>query len=189
MAEIATLVARCKRGDELAWEALVRQYQSRVYSVALHYLRDAEEARDVAQDVFVRIYRKLETFDSAAEEFLPWLLSVARNACIDRLRRRRARPLAHAVAVEDQPGLPDAGPTPEQTVLAESRRRLLYRALARISDVNREIILLKEIQGLDLRQISEILAVPIGTVKSRSARARIELAKTVVALDPSFGAS
>ena len=188
MAEIAALVARCKRGDELAWEALVRQYQSRVYSVALHYTRDAEEARDVAQDVFVRIYRKLDTFDSAAEEFLPWLLSVARNACIDRLRRRKVRPLAHSVPVEDQPGLPDSTPSPEQAMLAASRRRLLYRALAGVSDVNREIILLREIQGLDLRQISEILSVPIGTVKSRSVRARIELARSVLALDPSYGA-
>jgi len=89
--DVGTLIERCRRGDELAWEALVRRYQSRVYSVTLHYLRNDEEARDTAQDVFVRVYRRLDSFHGG-EGFLPWLLRLARNAAIDRLRRRAARP-------------------------------------------------------------------------------------------------
>jgi RNA polymerase sigma-70 factor (ECF subfamily) len=188
LTDITTLVERCRRGDELAWEALVRRYESRVYSVALHYTREAEEARDIAQDLFVRIYRNLGSFNNAPEDFLPWVLTMTRNACIDRLRRRKVRPSTPAVPVEEGPGIPDPALDPEQALMVDSRRRLVHRALAQLSDVNREIIVLKEIQGLEVRQIAEMLGVPIGTVKSRSTRARIELARTVLALDPSYGA-
>jgi len=186
--DTATLVDRCRRGDDLAWEALVYRHQSRVYSVALHYLRDREEARDVAQDVFVRIYRNFHSFDDRGDHFVPWMLSIARNACLDRLRRQQVRPMVPPIPVEDAPGTPDPRPSAEQALLAEARRKLLHRAIAQLSDVSREMILLKEIQGLNLQQISEMLAVPLGTVKSRSVRARIELARTVIALDPSYGA-
>ncbi len=188
LADLTILVERCRGGDDLAWEALVRRYQSRVYAVALHYLRNREEAQDVAQDVFVRIYRNLESFDNEEENFLPWMLSLTRNACIDRLRRIKVRPSAPPVPVGDGKESPDPRPTAEETLIAERQRNLVHRAIAQLSDINREMILLKEIQGLDLRQISEMLAVPIGTVKSRSIRARIELARTVLDLDPSYGA-
>ncbi len=188
MADVVALVERCRGGDDLAWEALVRTFQSRVYSVALHYLRDREEARDLAQDVFVRVYRSLESFENREGNFLPWLLSLTRNACIDRLRRMRVRPSVPAVAVEDGPDVPDARPTPEQVAISAREGLLVRRAIAELSDDHREMILLREIQGLELRQISEMLALPIGTVKSRSMRARTALARTVLALDPSYGA-
>ncbi|MBZ5639860.1 MAG: sigma-70 family RNA polymerase sigma factor [Acidobacteriia bacterium] len=188
MADLTTLVERCRAGDDLAWEALVRRYQSRVYAVALHYLRSREEAQDAAQDVFVRIYRKLASFDNKEENFLPWLLSLTRNACIDRLRRRKVRPSALPLPAEEGKESPDPRPTAEEALIADGQRRLVHQAIAQLSDINREMILLKEIQGLELRQISEMLAVPIGTVKSRSIRARIELARTVLSLDPSYGA-
>jgi len=188
LADIVALVERCRGGDDLAWEALVRSYQSRVYSVALHYLRDREEAKDIAQDVFVRVYRNLGTFENREENFLPWILSLTRNACIDRLRRMKVRPAVPAVAVEDGPDTPDERPTPEQAVIASREGRLVRRAIARLSDDHREMIQLREIQGLELRQISEMLALPIGTVKSRSMRARVALARTVLELDPSYGA-
>jgi RNA polymerase sigma-70 factor (ECF subfamily) len=188
LTDLFALVERCRGGDDLAWEALVRRCQSRVYSVALHYMRNAEDAGDVAQEVFIRIYRKLNSFNNKEQDFLPWMLSLTRNACIDRLRRNKVRPSAPRVPVDDGPDRPDSRPTAEQTLIAKGQRRLVHRAIDQLSDVNREIILLKEIQGLDLRQISEMLAVPIGTVKSRSVRARIELARAVIALDPSYGA-
>jgi RNA polymerase sigma-70 factor, ECF subfamily len=188
LADLTTLVERCRGGDDLAWEALVRGCQSRVYAVALHYLRNREEAQDVAQDVFVRVYRKLDSFDNREGNFLTWMISLTRNACIDRLRRSKVRPSVPAVPVEEGPERPDTGPTAEESLIVDGQRRLVHRALGRLSDVNREMILLKEIQGLDLRQISEMLAIPLGTVKSRSMRARVELAKAVLALDPSYGA-
>lgn len=184
--DFATLLDRCRQGDELAWEALVRGLQARVYGFALHYLRDPEEARDLAQDVFIRIYRNLGTAVHDTT-FVSWVLRLTRNACIDRLRRRKTRPQPAELDLEQLQVLaPDAGP--EQTSLLAARDRLLYRALGEISESHREILLLKEIQGMDLPEISKLLAVPLGTLKSRAHRARIELVRAVLALDPSYGA-
>jgi RNA polymerase sigma-70 factor (ECF subfamily) len=184
--DVTTLLDRCRGGDDLAWEALVRRYQSRVFSVAYHYMRNVEEARDMAQEIFVRIYERLETFHGD-QAFLPWMLRLARNACIDALRRQKARPPASDVDVADAVQLAAAGPNPEEVSAAQSSRDLLYRALDRMSDSDREILMLKEIQGLKVEEISTLLDVPTGTVKSRCNRARIELAARVRRLDPSYG--
>ena len=186
MLEVATLLERCRKGDDLAWEALVRRYQSRVYSVSYHYMRNAEEARDMAQEIFIRIYQRLETF-KGEQAFLPWMLRLARNACIDALRRKKARPPATDVTIDDAVQLAAAAPTPEEHSEARSSRELLYRAMDRMSDSDREILMLKEIQGLKVEEISSLLKVPAGTVKSRCNRARIELAARVRRLDPSYG--
>ena len=185
MAEVGALIERCREGDALAWEALVRQYQGRVFAVALHYLRDREEARDLAQDVFVKVYQKLESFDG--EGFLAWLLRLTRNSAIDRLRRIKARPPAADVPADETVELRDSGPSPEDSWVTDTANRLVHRALNGMSEQNREMILLKEIQGLKLGEIANLLGVPVGTVKSRSNRARVELARRVVELDPTYG--
>lgn len=165
----------------------MRRYQGRVFAVSLHYMRDREEARDVSQDIFIRVYQRLETLREG-DTFLPWLLRLSRNACIDRLRRLKVRTPAIAVPVEVAAvTVPASGPTPEEASLAGARSALLYRALDELSEGNREMILLKDIQELKLEEISKMLALPLGTVKSRTHRARLELAKAVRQLDPSFG--
>jgi RNA polymerase sigma-70 factor (ECF subfamily) len=179
--DTATLVARCRRGDELAWEALIRRYQSQVYGLAVHYLGDAEEARDVAQEIFVRVYQHLHTCREA-DRFLPWMIRIARNACVDRIRSIRARPPAADLPIEAAVEVEASGPTPDAAWAEDARRRLLHRALQAMTELNREVIVLKEIQGLSLEEIARLLGIPVGTVKSRANRARIELAKHVLAL-------
>ena len=164
----------------------MRRYQSRVFAVAYHYMRNSEEARDMAQEIFVRIYERLKSFHGD-QAFLPWMLRLARNACIDALRKQKARPPAFDVAIDDAVQLAASGPSPEETSSAQSSRDLLYRALDRMSDSDREILMLKEIQGLKVEEISSLLKVPTGTVKSRCNRARLELASRVRRLDPSYG--
>ena len=185
--DVGTLVERCRSGDGLAWEALVRRYQSRVYSVTLHYLRNDEEARDTAQDVFVWVYERLDTFHGG-EGFLPWLLRLARNASIDRLRRRAARPPGDDLVVDQAIELTASGPSPEEEVGRRTRKRLLWRAVVAMTESHREMILLHEIQGLKLDEIADLLRLPLGTVKSRSNRARLELASRIRELDPAYGA-
>jgi RNA polymerase sigma-70 factor (ECF subfamily) len=185
--DAADLIARCRQGDDLAWEALVRRYQNRVFAVALHYLRDREEARDTTQDIFVKVYRGLATLEPD-RPFLPWLLRLARNGCIDRIRRLKVRNPQVSVPIDDAPELADVGPSPEESHLGDLRSRLLYRALGTLGPASREMILLKDIQELKLEEICELLTLPLGTVKSRSHRARLELAKAVQALDASYGA-
>lgn len=164
----------------------MRRYQARVYGLALSYVRNAEEARDVAQEIFVRIYRKLDSFDDQ-ENFLPWLLRVGRNVCIDHLRRAKARGADVNTPIEEDSDWPDRGLSPESEAAAGESRKLIRAALARLSETSREMIILKEIQGLKLEEIASLLALPLGTVKSRSNRARTELARVVLALDPAAG--
>lgn len=186
--ELDALLVRCRQGDPLAWEILVRRYQARVYGFALHYLRDAEEARDAAQDVFVKMYRGLGTIRDG-RTCLPWMLRLTRNCCIDRIRSRNARVDAAAVTPADAQERTAGEASPEQVLLEGARRALLYRALARLTATHREIVLLKDIQQLKFEQIATRLGVPLGTVKSRSNRARSELAKAIRSLQVSAGAA
>jgi RNA polymerase sigma-70 factor, ECF subfamily len=185
--DVSTILERCRQGDDLAWEALVRHYQGRVYAVACSYMRNAEEARDVAQDIFVRVYERLGSFHGD-QAFLPWLLRLSRNVCIDALRRRKSRPRATADLEDASAQIVSEGPTPEERSVRDSESDLLYRAMARMSDSDREILMLREIQGLKVEEIATLLNVPVGTVKSRCNRARLDLAVRVRRLDPSYGA-
>jgi RNA polymerase sigma-70 factor (ECF subfamily) len=182
------LIARCRQGDDLAWEALVKATQGRVYAVALHYMRDREEAKDMAQEVFVRVFHHLDALEGD-RPFLPWLLQIARNACVDRLRRLKVRTPPNPVPVEDGPQIPAAEPSPEEEAITGARERLLYRALGTLAEHYREMIVLKEIQGLKLEEICELLDLPMGTAKSRSHRAKLELSRAVRELQPDFGAA
>jgi RNA polymerase sigma-70 factor, ECF subfamily len=185
--DLDAVLKKCRDGDQLAWEALVRSYQGRVYGIAWHYLFDPEEARDAAQEIFVRIYRNL-TAEIEAERFPPWVMRIARNVCIDHLRKRKARRGTENLSPAMFSRIPDPRNTPEQHWEATSRRRLAHRALRQLSRLNREIILLKDIFGLPLEEIASQLRIPVGTVKSRCNRARIELTKRVVALCAARGA-
>lgn len=183
----AELLTRCREGDELAWEVLVRQHQARICSIAYTYVGNAEEARDLAQEIFVRIYRRLDSCRDS-ERFLAWMIQIARNACLDHLRRRKARPPAQDIPADEMLGLAAEGPDAEEMWIRDVRKRLVYRALQTLSKINREIILLKDMQGLALEEIARLLDLPVGTVKSRTNRARIELARAVRALTGEQGA-
>jgi len=176
------LLFRCRQGDDLAWEALVRGFEARIYGFALHYLRDPEEARDAAQEIFIKMYQHLSGIRDG-RTFLPWMLRLARNCCIDRIRSRKARP--HDCLATAEAGVEHASldPSPEDSMLEDARRSLFYRALATLTAANREIVLLKDIEQLKLEDISTRLGLPLGTVKSRSNRARSELAKAVRSLE------
>ena len=110
--DVAALVSRCRQGDDLAWEQLVRSCQGRVNALAYHYMGGVEPARDLTQEVFVRIYQQLGTYKG--DGFMAWLLRITRNLCIDQLRRRKARPpTADLLAEDNEWALPDTAPDPE----------------------------------------------------------------------------
>ena len=179
--DLAMLLERCKAGDELAWEALVRQFQARVFGIAFHYTGNSEDARDLAQEIFIRIYRHL---DLCGDEgmFVPWMIRISRNASIDHLRRKKARPAPADVAVDEMVHLQAPGLNPEEHSMAEARRQVIHLAFRKLTALNREVILLREILELPLEEIASMLKIPLGTVKSRINRARIELAERVRAL-------
>lgn len=176
------LLARCGQGDQLAWESLVRRFQGRIYGFALHYLRDPEEAQDAAQEIFVKMYQHLASVRDG-RTYLPWMLRLARNCCIDRIRSRKGRAQEQGEGVEVR-DVASTAASPEQAMLEGARRVMLYRALAALSEPSREILMLKEIRQLKLGEISTLLDLPLGTIKSRSNRARLELAKVIRSLEP-----
>lgn len=175
--DLELTIRQCRRGNPLAWEVLVKNYQARVYAVSFYYLRNRVEAQEAAQEVFIKVFHGLQGFKGTADGFHGWLMAIARNCCLDRLRAAKVR---DRYAEEYEESQADALPlteSPEAIAARQQRQRLLYQALGEFNATNRDILLLKDIQGLKLEQVAEILSLPVGTVKSRSNRARIELAK------------
>jgi RNA polymerase sigma-70 factor (ECF subfamily) len=178
---LATLVERCRAGDDLAWEAFVRQVQGRIFALSYSYAGDREDARDLAQEILVRLYEARSRWPSG-DEFVPWLFRVARNRSVDYLRRRNVRRFGATAGEEAMADLPDPAPGAEAQAIVSDRRRLLHAALRGLSAINREIVVLRDVHGLPIQQVASILGVPLGTVKSRASRARVELAERVLAL-------
>jgi RNA polymerase sigma-70 factor, ECF subfamily len=175
-----TLLLRCREGNELAWESFVRAYQGRIFRLTVTYTRNRDEARDLAQEIFLVIYRKLHSFrDTGTGQ--AWIMKLARNRCVDYLRSKKRRPPAHDVPVDRSFELASDALNPEEELVAETRRRLLQRAINSLSTLSREIILLKDMQGMAFHEIASTLDIPLGTAKSRSNRARRELAQAVLA--------
>jgi len=179
--DLTSLVDRCRNGDALAWEGFVRQAQGRIFALAYSYAGDREDARDLAQEIFVRLYEARSQWP-AGDEFLPWLFRVARNRSVDYLRRRNVRRPAATAGEDELAGLPDLSPGAEAQAIASDRRGLLRAALRGLSAINREIVVLRDVHGLPIQHVAAILGIPPGTVKSRASRARTELAERVLAL-------
>lgn len=174
------LLQRVRAGDELAWEAFVRQHQGRIFGLAYHYVGHAEDARDLAQETFIHIYRNLPRLPEASG-LLPWMLCITRNLCMDFFRRRKARPPAWDLPVEELGHLLASEEDLEQQRYEQAQKGRVHRALQELTDLNREMILLKDIQGLPLEAIATLLGIPVGTAKSRCHRARLELAERLLA--------
>jgi RNA polymerase sigma-70 factor, ECF subfamily len=183
--DLASLIARCRTGDELAWEAFVRRFQGRVFGLAYAYVEDREEAADLAQEIFVRLYETRARW-ATDDEFVAWMFGVARNRAVDFLRRRKVRRPPASVPAEGV-SLADPHEDPEARAIRRSRLDRLRAALKRVPEVSRQILLLRDVQGLSIREAAAALGVPAGTVKSRSSRARAELAEQL--LDARFDRS
>ena len=174
------LVRRFRAGEPEAFTDLVRRHQHRVYAVCLRVLGDADAAADVAQDTFLTVLRKLDGFRGDAA-FTTWLHRVAVNACYDELRRKRRRPMLHVVAddgLEHEPG----PPAPDHADEVAGTRDLAA-ALASIPEEFRVTLVLADVQDMAYEQISKVLDVPVGTVKSRVHRGRLALA-AAMGIDP-----
>ena len=175
----AQLVQRCLRGDNSAWEVLVRQHTRRIYNLCYRFTSNGPEAEDLTQEVFLRVYRTLGSYRSAHGGFATWMTAVTRNLLIDHYRRTRRDRMTDSL--EDvMPKLEEkesAARRPDQTALVGELSEQVQRALGKISPDLREAVILRDLQGLEYREIQDVLGVPEGTVKSRINRGRIELAR------------
>ena len=187
---VETLIQRCLQGDQHAWDLIVRQYWRKVFNVAYKFVGKHDEAEDLTQDIFLKIFRSLDTFDRRAN-FQTWLISVSRNLCIDHYRsvRKERETIDRGVdASELSPAAPEPGPI----AALEQRDRvvLLRQAMSALPETLRTAVLLRDIQELSYQEIADKLRLPEGTVKSRINRGRTELARQIRRLrgDDSTGA-
>ena len=173
----STLVARCLKGDQGAYAEFIERYQDRLYNTVFRLLGHAEDAQDVVQEVFLSAFQGLRQYKGEAQVFT-WLYRIAVNAAISQRRRRRA-----AVSISSQPfGVnavepsdPSRDSLPGTALERSEDEQVLQEALNRLSDDHRSVLVLKEIEELKYEEIAEILEIPIGTVRSRLHRARLEL--------------
>ncbi len=175
------LLQRCLAGDNSAWEALLRVYARKIYSVCYRFTGRAEEAEDLTQEVFIKIFQTLRSFDSKQGSFATWLHRVARNHLVDHYRRTKKDRMTESI--DEDAGLiaekPSPGSGPAGHVEAQERKEQLQRALDRLSPDLREAVILRDLQDLDYLEIAQVLGVPHGTVKSRINRGRLELARVL----------
>lgn len=177
--EIEALVQRCLDGDELAWDAIVALYRRKVFNVAYKFVGSHEEAEDLTQDIFLKVFKSLRTFDRRAN-FQTWLISVSRNLCIDHYRSVRQERLAIDRSVDPAEITPaSTDPGPAAIFEHQDRVALLRRALAELPESLRTAVLMRDIQELSYQEIAEQLKLPTGTVKSRINRGRTELARQI----------
>jgi RNA polymerase sigma-70 factor (ECF subfamily) len=180
------LVHRFKRGDQSVFSELARRYQDRVFSQCLRWMGDPRIAEEVAQDVFLAVYRALPRFRGEAR-FSTWIFRITVNHCKNRRLYRKRRhsdrhePLEGLPRDDEGPSrqIPDDGPGTDRGVQQSEAGEILNEALAALEESQRTIILLRDIQDLSYEEIANILGLPKGTVKSRLHRARQELARQV----------
>ena len=177
--DIDALIRRCLAGDQLAWEAIVRHYRRKVFNVAYKFVGKHDEAEDLTQDIFLKIFKSLDTFDRRAN-FQTWLISVSRNLCIDHYRsvRKERETVDRDV---DTAELSAAAPGQSQIAALEQRDRveLLREALASLPKTLRTAVLMRDLRELSYHEIARELRLPEGTVKSRINRGRSELARQI----------
>jgi RNA polymerase sigma-70 factor (ECF subfamily) len=184
----AALVRRCILGDASAWEELVRQQNRRIYNICYRFTGSPSDAEDLTQEVFIRLYRTLGSYEPDRGAFTTWLTTLTRNLLVDHFRRTRQERITDSIDAapagdEDAPSLSerleDEGPSPQARLASKETQRLVQLALQRVSPDLREAVILRDLQDMDYKDIASALKVPEGTVKSRINRGRAELARVL----------
>ncbi|HEX9639531.1 MAG TPA: sigma-70 family RNA polymerase sigma factor [Acidobacteriota bacterium] len=172
----SVLVARCLEHEEEAWELIVRRYHRRLFNIAYQFVGRVEEAEDLTQEIFLKLYHSLDKFDRSAS-LVNWLVRVAKNHCVDYYRRKR-REMASVIHDEELLTVVQSrGKSPLGQFESKENSKRLRDAMARLPEHLRLAVLLRDIQDLSYQEIAERLGIPEGTVKSRINRGRAELAR------------
>jgi RNA polymerase sigma-70 factor (ECF subfamily) len=181
----AQLVRRCMDGDSGAWAELVRTHHRRVYGLCYRFTGNPADAEDLTQDVFLKVYSNLASFDALRGSLQVWITTMTRNLLVDNFRRTRNQRATGSLdegwesAEELSPidRLTSRGPSAHESAAQKELAKMVQSALARVSVELREAVILRDLQDLDYKEIACVLAIPEGTVKSRISRGRAELAR------------
>ena len=175
----AALVARCLNGDDGAWRELVERYSSKVYRIAYHRTYDRAEAEELTQDCFLKVWENLDRYEPTEASLLAWIATLSRNLSIDHFRKRRREKGFQFVSDDALVTLLPGSDDPSADAVKRERLRMLLDALAQLPDELAEVVQMRDLDGLDYREIADLLGLPDGTVKSRLNRARVELERIV----------
>jgi RNA polymerase sigma-70 factor, ECF subfamily len=182
----AMLVRRCIAGDTAAWEEIVQNYNRRIYNICYRFAGSGNDAEDLTQEVFIKMYRTLSSYDPSKGAFVTWVTTITRNLLVDHFRKtkqdRQTDSLDAPVSSQEdaQPlseQIQDQSAPPDSHVRNRELGETVHAALAKLSPELREAVILRDLQDFDYKEIATVLKVPEGTVKSRINRGRAELAR------------
>ena len=180
------MVRRCVAGDAAAWQEIVQLYNRRIYNICYRFSGSPDDAADLTQEVFIKIYRTLSSFDGTRAAFMTWVTTVTRNLLVDHFRKAKydrvtdsleATPSGQEDGLTLAEQLEDLSVSPEQRVQSLQTQKLVHEGLQKLSPELREAVILRDLQDMDYKEIALVLKIPEGTVKSRINRGRTELAR------------
>ena len=183
---VGLLVRRCISGDSAAWEEIVQRYHRRIYNICYRFAGTSDDAQDLTQEVFIKMYRTLNTYDVGKGAFMTWVTTITRNLLVDHFRKTKqdrltdsldSPPSEHEDAQPLGDRIADLSRPPDVQAQSRETRETVHRALQRLSPELREAVILRDLEDMDYREIATALRVPEGTVKSRINRGRAELAR------------
>lgn len=181
------VVRRCLDGDPTAWTELVKAHHRRVYGLCYRFTGCAQDAEDLTQEVFLKLYGNLSSFDLTRGSFQVWVTTLTRNLLVDHFRRTRQLRATDSLdsgwdetdELKPIDRLEAGGKSPHERAVQQELERMVQDALTKISPELREAVILRDLQDLDYKEIAQVLHVPEGTVKSRISRGRAELARVL----------
>ena len=183
---VALLVRRCVAGDAAAWEEIVQRHHRRIYNICYRFAGSADDAQDLTQEVFIKMYRTLNTYDAGRGGLMTWVTTITRNLLVDHFRKTKqdrvtesldSAPSEHEDAMPLSEQIVDKKAPPDAGVQSRETGEAVHHALQKLSPELREAVILRDLQDMDYREIATVLKVPEGTVKSRINRGRVELAR------------
>jgi len=183
---VNSLVRRCLGGDAAAWEEIVQRYHRRIFNICYRFAGSPDDAQDLTQEVFIKVFRTLSSYDLERGAFMTWVTTVTRNLLVDHFRKHKqdritdsldAPPSEHEEALPLAERIEDKGLAPDARAQSREARDAIHWALQKLSPELREAVILRDLQDMDYREIAGVLKVPEGTVKSRINRGRAELAR------------
>jgi len=183
---VGLLVRRCIAGDSSAWEEIVQRYHRRIYNICYRFAGTSDDAQDLTQEVFIKMYRTLNSYDASKGAFMTWVTTLTRNLLVDHFRKTKqdrmtdsldAAPSEHEDAQPRSTQIADPSRSADNHVQGRETREAVHQALQKLSPELREAVILRDLQDMDYRDIAGALKVPEGTVKSRINRGRAELAR------------
>jgi RNA polymerase sigma-70 factor (ECF subfamily) len=184
-AQESLFVLRLKANEDAAYDELVRTYNASIFHVAYRMLGDTADASDVVQEIFIKVFRNIGSFKGEAA-LKTWIFRIALSEILNRLRWWKSRHRSSTVSLDDPPPngheyhVPDSGPSPEEMLESKEREMAIQEALGKLSSEHRSIIVLRDIEGFSYTEIAEVLGISMGTVKSRLARGREDLKKSLI---------